>query len=192
MSVSLNFFTYRLARTVCDPEAAPRGSCSSQEGLPTLCRSQRCYCQENGLSRDNPPRWTICCFALLNHGYANCTLSCKKVFFFSGHSTNSLLFCLFPGNVRNDIYVTLLQGEFDRGKKKTPKNVEVTISVHDEEGRPVEVTKNKTTPFYVTLMFISRLLVLNVRLHLFVVILIIHSLWGMVLMECMSCGPPFI
>lgn len=103
-------------------------------------------------------------------------MSCKKVFFFSGHSTNSLLFCLFPGNVRNDIYVTLLQGEFDRGKKKTPKNVEVTISVHDEEGRPVEVTKNKTTPFYVTLMFISRLLVLNVRLHLFVVILIIHSL----------------
>uniref|UniRef100_A0A8C7Z6R1 Dedicator of cytokinesis 5 n=1 Tax=Oryzias sinensis TaxID=183150 RepID=A0A8C7Z6R1_9TELE len=45
---------------------------------------------------------------------------------------------ILPGNVRNDIYVTLLQGEFDRGKKKTPKNVEVTISVHDEEGRPVE------------------------------------------------------
>ncbi|TKS79108.1 Dedicator of cytokinesis protein 5 [Collichthys lucidus] len=28
---------------------------------------------------------------------------------------------ILPGNVRNDIY-TLLQGEFDRGKKKTPKN----------------------------------------------------------------------
>uniref|UniRef100_A0AAX7UGF0 Dedicator of cytokinesis 5 n=1 Tax=Astatotilapia calliptera TaxID=8154 RepID=A0AAX7UGF0_ASTCA len=36
---------------------------------------------------------------------------------------------ILPGNVRNDIYVTLLQGEFDRGKKKTPKNVEVILSV---------------------------------------------------------------
>eukprot|EP00064_Thunnus_orientalis_P009322 superscaffoldBa00001176_g9345 len=47
---------------------------------------------------------------------------------------------ILPGNVRNDIYVTLLQGEFDRGKKKTPKNVEVILSVHDDEGNPMEVT----------------------------------------------------
>ncbi|KAA8592767.1 hypothetical protein FQN60_018222, partial [Etheostoma spectabile] len=46
---------------------------------------------------------------------------------------------ILPGIVRNDIYVTLLQGEFDRGKKKTPKNVEVILSVHNEEGSPVEV-----------------------------------------------------
>ncbi|XP_066570294.1 dedicator of cytokinesis protein 5 [Amia ocellicauda] len=45
---------------------------------------------------------------------------------------------ILPGNVRNDIYVTLLQGEFDRGKKKTPKNVEVTMSVLDEDGTPME------------------------------------------------------
>uniref|UniRef100_A0A7N8YHP3 Dedicator of cytokinesis 5 n=1 Tax=Mastacembelus armatus TaxID=205130 RepID=A0A7N8YHP3_9TELE len=45
---------------------------------------------------------------------------------------------ILPGNVRNDIYVTLLQGEFDRGKKKTPKNVEVILSVHDDEGKPME------------------------------------------------------
>ncbi|XP_041854443.1 dedicator of cytokinesis protein 5 isoform X2 [Melanotaenia boesemani] len=45
---------------------------------------------------------------------------------------------ILPGNVRNDIYVNLLQGEFDRGKKKTPKNVEVILSVHDEEGNPME------------------------------------------------------
>ncbi|XP_041956081.1 dedicator of cytokinesis protein 5 isoform X1 [Alosa sapidissima] len=45
---------------------------------------------------------------------------------------------ILPGYVRNDIYVTLLQGEFDRGKKKTPKNVEVLLSVHDENGTPVE------------------------------------------------------
>uniref|UniRef100_A0A8D3E0M2 Dedicator of cytokinesis 5 n=1 Tax=Scophthalmus maximus TaxID=52904 RepID=A0A8D3E0M2_SCOMX len=40
---------------------------------------------------------------------------------------------ILPGNVRNDIYITLLQGEFDRGKKKTPKNVEVILTVHDDE-----------------------------------------------------------
>ncbi|NP_001103482.1 dedicator of cytokinesis protein 5 [Danio rerio] len=45
---------------------------------------------------------------------------------------------ILPGYVRNDIYVTLLQGEFDRGKKKTPKNVEVIVSVLDEEGNPME------------------------------------------------------
>ncbi|XP_061529041.1 dedicator of cytokinesis protein 5 isoform X1 [Phycodurus eques] len=45
---------------------------------------------------------------------------------------------ILPGNVRNDIYVTLLQGEFDRGKKKTPKNVEVILSVHDDEGNAME------------------------------------------------------
>ncbi|XP_062366746.1 dedicator of cytokinesis protein 5 isoform X3 [Cinclus cinclus] len=41
---------------------------------------------------------------------------------------------ILPGDVRNDIYVTLIQGDFDKGKKKTPKNVEVTVSVHDEDG----------------------------------------------------------
>ncbi|XP_049341626.1 dedicator of cytokinesis protein 5 [Astyanax mexicanus] len=45
---------------------------------------------------------------------------------------------ILPGNVRNDLYVTLLQGEFDRGKKKTPKNVEVVMSVLNEEGNPIE------------------------------------------------------
>uniref|UniRef100_A0A4W6F540 Dedicator of cytokinesis 5 n=1 Tax=Lates calcarifer TaxID=8187 RepID=A0A4W6F540_LATCA len=45
---------------------------------------------------------------------------------------------ILPGNVRNDIYVTLVQGEFDRGKKKTPKNVEVILTVHDDEGNPME------------------------------------------------------
>lgn len=43
--------------------------------------------------------------------------------------------------MRNDFYVTLLQGEFDRGKKKTPKNVEVILSVHDSEGNFMEVKR---------------------------------------------------
>lgn len=41
--------------------------------------------------------------------------------------------------------MTLLQGEFDRGKKKTPKNVEVILSVHDDEGNPMEVNKQTRT-----------------------------------------------
>lgn len=48
---------------------------------------------------------------------------------------------MVAGDVRNDIYVTLMHGEFDKGKKKTPKNVEVTMSVHDDEGNLLEVSR---------------------------------------------------
>ncbi|XP_067836606.1 dedicator of cytokinesis protein 2-like isoform X2 [Heptranchias perlo] len=41
---------------------------------------------------------------------------------------------IMPGDVRNDIYVTLVQGEFDKQKKTTQKNVEVTMCVCDEKG----------------------------------------------------------
>ncbi|NWZ16417.1 DOCK1 protein, partial [Agelaius phoeniceus] len=44
-----------------------------------------------------------------------------------------------PGDVRNDIYLTLVQGEFDKGSKKTQKNVEVTVCVCDEAGNVVQV-----------------------------------------------------
>ncbi|NXV62268.1 DOCK1 protein, partial [Molothrus ater] len=43
-----------------------------------------------------------------------------------------------PGDVRNDIYLTLVQGEFDKGSKKTQKNVEVTVCVCDEAGNVVQ------------------------------------------------------
>ncbi|KAK3528544.1 hypothetical protein QTP70_002788 [Hemibagrus guttatus] len=45
---------------------------------------------------------------------------------------------IMPGDVRNDIYVTLTHGDFDKGSKTTPKNVEVTMSVYDEEGKRLE------------------------------------------------------
>ncbi|XP_069488465.1 dedicator of cytokinesis protein 2-like [Ambystoma mexicanum] len=41
---------------------------------------------------------------------------------------------VMPGDVRNDIYVTLAQGDFDKCNKKTQKNVEVTLCVCDDEG----------------------------------------------------------
>lgn len=44
-----------------------------------------------------------------------------------------------PGDVRNDIYLTLVQGEFDKGSKKTQKNVEVTMCVCDEAGAVMQV-----------------------------------------------------
>ncbi|XP_058045004.1 dedicator of cytokinesis protein 1 isoform X3 [Ahaetulla prasina] len=45
---------------------------------------------------------------------------------------------IMPGDVRNDIYVTLVQGDFDKGNKTTAKNVEVTVSVYDEDGKKLE------------------------------------------------------
>ncbi|XP_078269755.1 dedicator of cytokinesis protein 1 isoform X2 [Rhinoraja longicauda] len=45
---------------------------------------------------------------------------------------------IMPGDVRNDIYVTLVQGEFDKGNKTTSKNIEVTMMVYDEEGKRLE------------------------------------------------------
>uniref|UniRef100_A0A8D0ARD5 Dedicator of cytokinesis 1 n=1 Tax=Sander lucioperca TaxID=283035 RepID=A0A8D0ARD5_SANLU len=45
---------------------------------------------------------------------------------------------IMPGDVRNDIYVTLALGDFDKGSKTTPKNVEVTMSVYDEDGKKLE------------------------------------------------------
>jgi len=46
------------------------------------------------------------------------------------------------GDVRNDIYVTLMQGELKRGAggKVTDKNVEVTIMVCNQEGKVIPVS----------------------------------------------------
>lgn len=56
--VCLIEFLYMFAgRAFCDPEAPPGGPRPSQEGLPPLCRPQHRYRQENGLSRNHPPRW---------------------------------------------------------------------------------------------------------------------------------------
>ncbi|KAL8560337.1 hypothetical protein ACOMHN_006068 [Nucella lapillus] len=41
---------------------------------------------------------------------------------------------IMPGDVRNDIYLTLRYGEFTRGAKTTDKNVEVAIYVCDHKG----------------------------------------------------------
>uniref|UniRef100_K1Q5Z2 Dedicator of cytokinesis protein 4 n=1 Tax=Magallana gigas TaxID=29159 RepID=K1Q5Z2_MAGGI len=42
-----------------------------------------------------------------------------------------------PGEVRNDVYLELREGDFDRDGKKAQKNVEVKVTVLDKEGRHI-------------------------------------------------------
>ncbi|XP_011297282.1 dedicator of cytokinesis protein 1 isoform X1 [Fopius arisanus] len=44
---------------------------------------------------------------------------------------------ILPGDVRNDLYLTLVSGEFSKGSKSTDKNVEVTVRVCNEHGLPI-------------------------------------------------------
>lgn len=41
---------------------------------------------------------------------------------------------IMPGDVRNDLYLTLISGEFSKGSKSTDKNVEVTVKVCNDQG----------------------------------------------------------
>jgi hypothetical protein len=50
------------------------------------------------------------------------------------------LWCI--GEVRNDVYLELHEGDFDRDGKKAQKNVEVRISVLDKEGRRIPVSSH--------------------------------------------------
>ncbi|VEN37349.1 unnamed protein product [Callosobruchus maculatus] len=44
---------------------------------------------------------------------------------------------ILPGDVRNDLYLTLLNGEFSKGNKKSDKNVEVTVKVCNSKGQTI-------------------------------------------------------
>lgn len=44
---------------------------------------------------------------------------------------------IFPGDVRNDLYVTLIGGEFSKQSKSSDKNIEVTVTVCNESGEIV-------------------------------------------------------
>lgn len=44
---------------------------------------------------------------------------------------------IFPGDVRNDLYLTLVSGEFSKGSKGSDKNIEVTAVVCDENGNVI-------------------------------------------------------
>ncbi|XP_074789518.1 dedicator of cytokinesis protein 1-like isoform X3 [Athene noctua] len=42
------------------------------------------------------------------------------------------------GDIRSDICVTLVQGDFDKGSRTAAKTAEVTVSVYDEDGKRLE------------------------------------------------------
>ncbi|XP_076042771.1 dedicator of cytokinesis protein 1-like isoform X4 [Oratosquilla oratoria] len=42
---------------------------------------------------------------------------------------------IMPGDVRNDLYITLVSGEFSRGPKTSDRNVEVTVRVYTDKGQ---------------------------------------------------------
>lgn len=41
---------------------------------------------------------------------------------------------ILPGDVRNDLYLTLVYGEFSKGTKTSDKNIEVSVAVCNEKG----------------------------------------------------------
>ena len=52
-----------------------------------------------------------------------------------------LLIChLLPETLRNDLYLTIVRGEFERGTKSAAKNVEVRVKVIDKHSKKLEVS----------------------------------------------------
>jgi hypothetical protein len=45
---------------------------------------------------------------------------------------------IMPGDVRNDLYLTIDRGNFDRGGKAAARNIEVTVVVIDQDGNAVD------------------------------------------------------
>lgn len=50
------------------------------------------------------------------------------------------LACFFVGEMRNDLYITVERGEFEKGGKSVARNVEVTMHVVDSSGQILKVS----------------------------------------------------
>lgn len=48
-------------------------------------------------------------------------------------------FAVSAGEMRNDLYITLERGEFEKGGKSVARNVEITVSVLDADGQILKV-----------------------------------------------------
>jgi hypothetical protein len=59
---------------------------------------------------------------------------------------------ILPGDVRNDLYLTLVSGEFSKGSKSTDRNVEVTVRVCNEKGQIIPVSMNVTCVLFIVII----------------------------------------
>lgn len=60
---------------------------------------------------------------------------------------------ILPGDVRNDLYLTLVSGEFSKGSKSTDRNVEVTVRVCNEKGQSIPVSMNVTCMLVIVIIY---------------------------------------
>ena len=70
--------------------------------------------------------WRLACYNLLSHTLSHKHTPCL---------TNTL-----PGDTRNDIYVTLEHGQFEKGSKRAERNVEVSVEAVDNQGNIIPVS----------------------------------------------------
>lgn len=42
--------------------------------------------------------------------------------------------------LRNDLFLTLVKGEFEKGAKSAPKNIEVRVIIVDKHGKELQVS----------------------------------------------------
>lgn len=127
--------------------------------------------------------------------FCHCFCVASQILGFTERIVDYFVFC-FPlvGDVRNDIYVTLVQGDFDKGSKTTAKNVEVTVSVYDEDGKRLEVLKYfMSGGFLICIMlslFNSCICQLKVPVFIFnQTFVTIKSIWPY---QCMHFGTSFM
>ena len=94
---------------------------------------------------------------------------------------------IMPGTTRNDLYITLVGGEFQQDRKKSAKNIEITVSViNNGDGTPVPnclsggdhvagpqdtfstyVTYHNNRPFWYETLRVNVPVELYERVHLF-------------------------
>lgn len=88
------------------------------------------------------PNYGIIISLKMLHGELNQIKEDNPLLFKNISLTNKLGFpdVIMPGDVRNDLYLTLEKGEFERGGKSTGKNIEVTVVVLDSEKNIIKVT----------------------------------------------------
>lgn len=51
-----------------------------------------------------------------------------------------ILYCTV-GDARNDLYLTVVRGEFDKGNKTSQKNIEVSVQIVTEQGEVLQVSE---------------------------------------------------